>query len=161
VRLIEDVERKIEPPSSLRDKLRYWLPPILWVAAIFFFSTDRFSGQNTGTILRSLVALLTGELTAEQFGWIHFLIRKAAHFTEYGILAWLLFRAFRFGARTGWSWSWILYPQLIIVIYALLDELHQAFTMTRGSSIYDSLIDICGGFTVLLWIWLTSRRRAG
>jgi VanZ family protein len=36
------------------------------------------------------------------------------------------------------------------VIYGLLDEFHQSFVPSRTASVYDSVIDIAGGLTVLL-----------
>ena len=130
--------------------LKFWLPPLLLMAAIFFFSTDNFSGQNTGSVLfRIFHALLPG-LTEAQFHPWHLLIRKAGHFTEYGLLALLLFRAFRRGVPETWRPRWALASFAIVVVYALLDEYHQSFTATRGASIYDSMLDAAGGATALL-----------
>ncbi len=145
------------PQSAIRNpqsKFLYWLPPILWLAAISFFSTDNFSGENTGTLLWSIFHSIFPSLTEEQFRPIHFLIRKAAHFTEYGILAFLLFRAFRSGMVKRWRWSSAISTFSIVVCYSLLDEYHQILTKTRVGSINDSLTDVAGGFTVLFVIWL-------
>jgi len=144
-----------------QSKLKYWLPPVIWMAAIFYFSTDSFSGENTGSIFYTIFHFFIPSLTLEQFQPIHFLIRKSAHFTEYGILAFLLFRAFRKGRIREWFWRSALSSWMILAGYALLDEFHQSFTKFRGSSIYDSLIDISGGTTALLLLWLASRRRKG
>jgi VanZ family protein len=127
--------------------------------AISFFSTDNFSGENTGSILWMIIHSIFPSLTEEQFQPIHFLIRKAAHFTEYGIFALLLFRAFRSAAVTGWRRSWVVYTFLIIVVYALIDEYHQTLTKTRVGSISDILIDISGGVAALLGLWLMRRGR--
>lgn len=139
--------------STQQSKLYYWLPPIIWMAAIFSFSTDAFSGENTGSLFYKIFHALIPSLTPEQFQPIHILIRKAAHFTEYGILALALFRAFRAGALVRWSWRWAVYSLVIVAAYALLDEFHQTFTLTRGGSIYDSLLDFSGGATALLMLW--------
>jgi VanZ family protein len=138
--------------------LYYWLPPILWMGAIFLFSTDIFSGEQTGGTLWSIFHSIFPGLTEEQFRPIHSLIRKAAHLTEYGILALLLFRAFRSGDRIGWRWSWAIYSLMIIVPYALLDELHQTYTEARVGSIQDSMIDISGGMIALVLLWLLRKR---
>lgn len=147
--------------SALRARhpaLYYWLPPIIWMAAIFSFSTDVFSGENTGSLLYSIFHFLIPSLTLEQFEPIHFYLRKTAHFTEYGILALLLFRAFRSGALPRWTWRWALYSWLIVAAYALQDEFHQSFTKHRGPSIYDSLLDTIGGVTALLLLWCVRRK---
>jgi len=137
--------------------LFYWLPPVLWMAAIFSFSTDVFSGSNTGSLLYSIFHAVIPSLTPEQFRPYHFLIRKAAHFTEYGILALLLFRAFRADSSLRWSWRWAVSAWLVVAAYALSDEFHQTFTQHRSGSIYDSMIDSSGGMTALLLLWLASR----
>lgn len=137
---------------------RYWVPPLLWMVAIFYFSTDSFSGENTGSVFYTILHYFIPSLTLEEFQPLHFLIRKSAHFTEYGILAFLLFRAFCKGKPREWTWRSALYSWLILAGYALTDEFHQTFTNFRGGSIYDSLIDISGGTTALLLLWLIRKK---
>jgi VanZ family protein len=128
------------------------------MSAIYFFSTDNFSGEETGSLLRSILASILPFLSEETFQSLHFLMRKAAHFSVYGILALLLFRAFRNRSASGWKRSWAGYSLLIVAVYALLDEYHQTLTEMRTGSIYDSLIDISGGVTVLFLIWMVRRK---
>lgn len=141
-----------------KSKLSYWLPPLIWMAAIFFFSTNSFSGENTGSLLYDIFHRLFPSLTLEEFRPIHFFIRKAAHFTEYGLLALMLFRAFRSGDAVRWQWRWAIYSWLVIAVYALLDEYHQSFVASRTASINDSLVDILGGTMALLVLWLVRRK---
>lgn len=141
------------------SSLYYWLPPLLWMAAIFYFSTDTFSGDQTGSLFWRIISFVYPGVTQEQFEAIHFYLRKAAHFTEYALLGLLLFRAFRAGAITSWRWNWALGSLLVVVLYALTDEYHQTFTRHRVGSIYDSLTDIAGGAFALLALWLVRRRR--
>ena len=141
------------PNSALRtphSALFYFAPPLLWMAAMFFFSTDSFSATNTGSRLEWFLSFLPFTLTANQLEWIHFLIRKGAHFTEYGLLALLWLRAFRSGNSQRWQWRWALWSFVVIAIWALLDEWHQSFTAQRTGSLYDSLLDMSGGLTALL-----------
>ncbi len=150
------------PQSAIRNpqsKIFYWLPPLLWMAAIFYFSTDTFSGEQTGSWLRRIVSFVYPGVTEGQFEALHFYVRKAAHFTEYALLALLLFRAFRGRAIARWRWSWAAGSLLIVVLYALSDEYHQTFTRSRVGSIYDSLTDVAGGVSALLALWLIQRRR--
>ena len=144
--------------SNHRSLLFYWLPPLIWMAAIFYFSTDTFSGGNTGSLFYRVARVAVPSLTLAQFAPIHFYIRKAAHFTEYAILALLLFRAFRAGATIKWHRRWAFYSLLIVVLYALSDEWHQSFTRDRVGSIQDSLTDIAGGTTALCLLWWWRRR---
>lgn len=147
------------PKSRIgNSKLLYWLPPLIWMAAIFYFSTDSFSGENTGSLLYNIAHWFFPSLTVEQFRPYHFWIRKAAHFTEYGIMAMLLFRAFRSGNERPWQWRWAILSWLIIAGYALMDEYHQTLTTSRTGTIKDSFIDILGGTTALLVLWLMRRK---
>src|SRR5215831_21304960 len=98
--------------------LKYWAPPIIWMAAIFFFSTDIFSGENTGLLLEKIFGAIYPGITQELFDSIHFCIRKAGHFTVYAILALLLFRACRSGDGARWRWRWAPYPLRLGFLYA-------------------------------------------
>jgi VanZ family protein len=151
--MIESAER-VELQGATGGVLKYWAPPIIWMSVIFYFSTDIFSGDKTGSLLWKLASFIYPGLTQELFDPIHFYIRKAGHFTEYAILALLLFRAFRSGAGARWRWKWALSSLLIAFIYASLDEYHQTFTRHRAGSIYDSLIDTSGAVTALVLLWL-------
>ena len=144
---------------SLSQKLSYWLPPFLWMAAIFVFSTDLFSAGNTGGTMARILRWLYPAISAEALQTAHFLVRKAGHFTVYAVLALLLLRAFRAGSAVRWRRQWGLYTFFIVAIYALLDEYHQTFTTSRSGSLWDSMIDLTGGACMLLVLWLLSWRR--
>lgn len=90
----------------------------------------------------------------------HFLTRKAAHFTEYAVLALLARRAFITSCNPLIHRYWFRLGLLLVVFYALLDELHQSFVASRTASIYDSAIDVAGGLAVLLIFRLFRRRVA-
>jgi VanZ family protein len=157
--MIENVEET--PPLSVTGGLlKYWSPPIIWMSAIFFFSTDIFSGGNTGSLLWKVGEFIYPGLTQELFDSVHFFIRKAGHFTIYAVLGLLLFRAFRSGASARWQWRWALASLLVVFFYAGLDEYHQTFTRHREGSVYDSLIDASGAVTTLALLWLV-RRKSG
>ena len=140
--------------------MKYWFPPIIWMSAIFFFSTDAFSGDNTGSLFWKIAAFIYPGVTREQFDMAHFFLRKAGHFTIYAVLALLLFRAFRSGADARWRWNWALFSFLIASFHAALDEYHQTFTRHRVGSINDSLIDASGAAAALVLLWLFRRNLA-
>src|SRR5262249_14487013 len=155
--MIENVE-EARLQTAGGSPLKYWAPPIIWMSAIFFFSTDVFSGENTGSLLWKVITFIYAGITHELFDSIHFYIRKAGHFTLYPILALLAFRAFRSGEGARWRRRWALSSFLVVFLYALLDEYHQTFTRHRTGSIYDSLIDASGAVTILVSLWLLSHR---
>ena len=138
--------------------LKYWAPPIIWMSMIFWFSTDMFSGDNTGSLLWKVVSFIYPGVTPELFDSIHFCVRKAGHLTEYAVLALLLFRAFRSGSQERWRPRWALSSLLVVFLYALLDEYHQTFTRHRTGSVYDSLIDTSGAVTALVLLLLFRRK---
>ena len=148
--------------TSIRNPqsaIRYWLPPLLWMVAIFFFSTDYFSANNTNGLTVRILLWFDPQMSIEHLRQGHYLVRKAAHLTVYAILALLLLRAFRAGSLRRWDWRRALYAFFIVSIYALLDEYHQTFTQSRSGSPDDSFIDMTGGSIALLGAWLWSMWR--
>ena len=96
---------------------------------------------------------------------IVFGIRKAAHVTEYAILAMLASRALRRGRTPTDSVPSLLgtFPRAwgIAASYAALDEFHQTFVPTRTGCWQDVVIDSTGAALglVLLWLCATLRQR--
>ena len=132
--------------------LRAWRygPLVLWMIFISFASTAEFSSVNTSRFIGPLLHWLFPNLSESRLGQIHFLTRKAAHFTEYAILAFFARRAFVTSANALIQRRWFELALLLVTGYALLDEFHQSFVPARTASIYDSAIDVAGGLTVLL-----------
>jgi VanZ family protein len=120
------------------------------MAFISFASTGNFSAGNTSRIIGPLVLWLFPDTTPETLLAIHGITRKIAHLTEYALLAILAARAFRGSSRQGVRERWFLASLGLVVVYALLDEYHQSFVPSRTGTIYDSLIDIAGGFAALI-----------
>src|SRR5215216_134368 len=142
--------------------LRYWLPVLIMIGAMYYASTDVFSGENTRGVIEKLVLWLRPHTSERGLIKINYFVRKAAHFIEYAMLAALLFRAFRADSFLRWRFRWALYSFLIVICWALLDEYHQSFTHTRGGSIRDSMLDCSGALFMLLMIALINKRkRAG
>ncbi len=67
---------------------------------------------------------------------LHGLIRKAAHFTNYAILFWILIR----GPMVGRPYAAL----MLCVCYAALDEGHQILVPGRTPSLYDVALDSSG-----------------
>jgi len=135
-----------------RSLLSRYLPLVLWMVFISFASTGSFSAGNTSRIIGPLVLWLFPNTTPETLLVIHGVTRKLAHFMEYALLGILAARAFRGSPRPSLRARWFLVSLGLVVVYALLDEYHQAFVPSRTGTIYDSLIDIAGGLTALLLV---------
>ena len=124
--------------------MRYWLPVILWITVIFAASSDLFSAPHTGSVLEEVITTVLGyRLSPAAFEKLHFIVRKCAHLTEYGILGALLFRAIR-GHRTRWHWRWAGAAVGIAGCVASVDEWRQTFVPSRTGSPIDVAIDIAG-----------------
>ena len=121
-------------------------------------STDTFSSEHTAQVFEPLLHWLIPSLSQEMVETIHHLIRKSAHFTEYFVFCLLLYRGIR-GGRKGWRWSWGLSALFIAAVYSALDEIHQAFVISRTASPYDSLLDSVGAFFAVLILFLWFRLR--
>ena len=103
--------------------LKLWPPVFTWCWFIFYLS----SIPNLGT----------------GWGFWDLILRKIAHILEYFILVALLYRAFK-GSFNLSSFYLIFWPLILSFLYAVSDEIHQAFVPTRGPSPIDVFIDTIG-----------------
>ena len=111
--------------------IRLWLPVLAWAALIFAFSSVPDLGTGLG-------------------GW-DLVLRKLAHAAEYAVLGALLVRA---TGRSGLALA-------VGALYAVSDEIHQAFVPGRMGRPLDVAIDVLGlACGVLLWQSLRTRRLA-
>jgi VanZ family protein len=143
-----------------RNRLWRYGPLIIWATLIFIGSSDILSGSHTSTFLVRPLHWLFPAASDSTLGVVHFLVRKAGHFTEYAILALLAARAFRSSSSELLRSSWFWVSLLLVAFYALSDEWHQSFVPSRTASINDSLIDTAGGLSALILVWLRARRRS-
>jgi VanZ family protein len=117
--------------QSLEKTLFNWLPPILWAAVIFSFSS-------------------LPQISVSQFLFWDFIAKKAAHITEYAIFYILLFRA------TGRKY---LTSYVLLALYAATDEFHQKFVPGRTPSPLDVGFDITGANIASYVIWKLTQFR--
>ena len=129
---------------STRERIWRYAALFIWMAFISFASSNEFSAINTSRVIRPLLIWLFPNMTGDSIGLAHFLVRKAAHITEYAILGWLAARAITGSSREFLRQRWFLAGLILIVLQALLDEYHQSFVPSRTGSLYDSGIDIVG-----------------
>ena len=129
-------EKSLEAGGSELAPIGEWIPVLLWGALIFTLSTSAFSAANTAKIIDPLLRWLIPAISAPSVEVCHMLVRKAAHFTEYGILFWLLVR----GPMKERPYLAL----MLCVVYALTDEGHQVFVPGRTASLYDVALDSTG-----------------
>ena len=145
-----------------RLRLLYFIPVILWMAVIFWFSSNNgdISSMQSGKVSYLMASAVDKAFRldmseAERVGFsesISYLVRKLAHFTEYlGILLDSLDRDLRIGKIVKLRYF---LPAVIVFGYAGTDELHQYFVPDRCCSFKDVLIDTAGGLTGIVIIIL-------
>ena len=147
--------------DNLSNRAWRYGPLLLWMVLIWFASTRQFSALNTSQILRPLILWIFPNLSESQVAAIHFVIRKAGHFSEYAVMGLLAARAFSTSAKEFLRQHWLLASFITLLVYALLDELHQSFVPERTASIFDSAIDVIGGISALFVFKLWRRRSTG
>ncbi len=108
------------------EKLKLWLPVLFWAGVIFGFSSLAINKEA-------------------EFSWIDFIIKKTAHVVEYGILFWLLVRAWT-NKSFEMKPKMVIYAFAICILYALSDEWHQTFVPGREGTLRDVGFDTIGTF---------------
>ena len=79
---------------------------------------------------------------------------KIIHFGLYGLLGWLLARGFNL-ADSKYP---VLLPIVIGMVFAVSDELHQAFVPGRDADVFDVMADFLGILVfVFLYRWFARR----
>jgi VanZ family protein len=146
--------------------IEYWLPAVIWLATVAIFSSKALGAESTGSLLAQILRWLHVQLDPAQFRTLHFCIRKCAHFTAYGVLSALFFRAFRATdpAPKIWKARYALLALAICAVTASADEFHQLFTPGRTGHWQDVVLDLIGASFVQCAIlygsytrWATNR----
>lgn len=135
----------------------------IWMAVIFALShqpaeqSSELSGSLLSLVL-SLVSLLPVTVDAE---WLHFFVRKTAHFTAYFILGVLVDHTVRLFFERR-SISFVL-ASVISILYAISDEYHQTFIPGRSGEVRDVIIDgfgaLCGIFVYRIIHYVTIKAK--
>lgn len=116
--------------------LKYWLPVVFWMAAIFILSA---------------IPNLKSDLEQD------FLLRKIAHMVEFGILTFLFFRALQ---QEKISFVRVLiFSMVFSLFYAFSDEFHQLFVRGRLCSFWDVVIDGIGILIFTAACYYKNRRK--
>jgi VanZ family protein len=108
-------------------RLDLWLPPLVLMGAIFFFSDQ--PSLDSGLGLFDLIG------------------RKIVHFVEYALLCFLWWRALATVTTPERAALWAF---LIASGYAATDEFHQTFVEGRHGTVLDWAIDSAGAAVVAI-----------
>ncbi|HEU5235075.1 MAG TPA: VanZ family protein [Terriglobales bacterium] len=154
--------------KTITRNFRFWIPVFLWLGIIAVESFG-LSSSVTGGWLLKLLRWFHVHLSWQAFQELNHILRKTGHFTGYGILCVLFFRAWfhtlvsRSRITRASSASLVanalhsirvrcaLLAVNMTLITAILDEWHQAFDPRRTSSGWDVALDVTGGIIFLLF----------
>ena len=104
----------------------YWAPVALYAGMIFYLSAQSHPEEHLPSFLLKDVS------------------DKVLHAVEYGILAVLCFRAFRWAAGPAVARQAVVAAIVAASVYGVTDEVHQFFVPFRESSWLDWLADTAG-----------------
>ena len=157
--------KKHSDTISLLTKILSFIPTLLLLFLIFGFSAQ--DGESSGSLsfqislflvkLASplLPAAMSEKILFERAELIHYFVRKAAHMTEYFLLAlslqlplaaWFSKQlSLKLRILTGFAAS---------VLFAALDEFHQSFVPGRSGNFTDVCIDSTGALIASLCLLL-------
>ena len=138
-----------------------WMPAFVWMILIFLGSSDALSAEHTSRFIVPFLRWLDPNISPVAIAQIHMMIRKLGHFTEYAILAALLWRGLR-GSFPASGRAIVAFVAFLVAAgFAASDEFHQSFVPTRTASVRDVMIDGVGALVaVSLCALLASRRNA-
>lgn len=118
--------------KSFTNTFSLWLPVVLWMGLIFYFS--------------SITSLPSPQVFA-----LDFFIKKTAHMVVFGVLFFLYARALNSNSSPKSSWNFT-FAFLLTLAYAIFDEFHQSFTPGRYMKPTDVGFDMLGAFVGYLWL---------
>jgi len=133
-----------------------WIAVFLWMLLIFYLSAQVADESNNLSKGFTQVIISMIEKIAPNFEFdinvFNHIIRKYAHFFVYMILGVLVLNALD---RSGiYKFSWAL---MICILYAISDEIHQAFVPGRGPGIKDVFIDTSGSIVGIMIYMVISK----
>lgn len=127
-----------------------------WMCFIFYQGSRQLSDSyhNSDVVVNKVVSLIENLyekvnpnssqemiITSQRRAKLAYLIRKSAHFFEYGALAALLIIVFYLLKQS--SLNRVVYSLFITLLCAVMDEFYQSF-INRGSRVQDIIIDFSG-----------------
>jgi VanZ family protein len=124
----------------------FWIASLLWIGIIALESTDLFSGSHTGHLLSALLAALGFHSEEQTVSHLNIVLRKLGHFVGYGVLSWLLFRAWKatLPVASSWALRWVVLALFSTTLVASADEWHQTTIPSRVGRVQDVLLDDSG-----------------
>ena len=136
-----------------KRKGTYLLAALACLVLCFIWGNSMLSGEESGAISGGLLAWMID--TFPFLNWLpEYLLRKFGHFSEFGLLGFLLAWFFLLQGQRGFHRFTV--PLLCGMTAALTDETIQTFSAGRCPSVTDVWIDtagVCAGIALLVGLW--------
>ena len=131
-------------------KVKYFIPSIFLMILIFMFSHQ--TGSESSGLSSQIVLWIQTYL---HIPISEFIVRKAAHMSEYALLTLTLIYGFY---KNHYPIQKIIIDSLIgTFLYACSDEMHQLFIGGRVGQFTDVLIDTCGGCLTIIFYYVLTK----
>jgi VanZ family protein len=127
------------------------------MAVISVGSTDVLAASETSRFIGPLLRWLFPDASPDTLELMHAAIRKAGHVAEFAVLALLWCRALSWD-ELAWRRRAAARALLFTVVFAILDETHQAFESARSASVVDVGWDSLGAILGILGRWAIVKR---
>jgi VanZ family protein len=111
--------------------IKAYLPLILWALLIFFLSSRQV-------------------LPGFEVSLFDFLLKKMAHMFVFAVFYILSLRAVKMSFSSKRTYLQLFLPIILVILYALTDELHQSFVPNRYATLRDVGYDMLGVLLVFL-----------
>ncbi len=146
----------------MKKYLKYWLPPLLWMAFIFPVWNRALGSPRIYEVFTAIFRWLVPHTSQPAVDMAYVIFRKTLHVIEYGFLAYLFTYAFRAGRRPRARAAWFIRAGAAAVTYGFLDEFLQSFVPNRTGSPIDWAVDTFGIALVLsVTAWRAKRKDQG
>ena len=127
---------------------KYLCTGLILLNLAFIWGNSLMNGTQSGNLSGGIMAWINSVLGLDEAGaqMLHLLIRKAAHFTEFACLGMLL----AWNCRMTGEKHGMIFPALLAMAAALIDESIQLITPDRGPSLTDVWIDSFGALAGIM-----------
>ncbi|MCX7711733.1 MAG: VanZ family protein [Clostridia bacterium] len=141
----------------MKRKHFWWILVAAWCIFIFFKSNTPadISAAESSTITMALNRFFDMLFGPGRIVVSDNLVRKTAHFIEYCILGFIIFKAY-FNKEKLLQTFW--FSTIFAVLYAISDEIHQYFVPGRAMRATDVLIDSAGILLATLLLYSREAR---
>lgn len=141
----------------MKKKFFWWVLALAWCVLIFTMSDKPAveSAEESMAITTNANRIIETILGAGKIEISDNFVRKTAHFTEYFILSFLLFKAYFNAEKLKKTF---ISATVTAVLYSVSDEIHQYFIPGRAMRFSDVLIDSAGIFAAAALLYIRAKK---